>query len=334
VNEKNKFTYFIAIIGILWLLAFFKSIILTESPLEILIISFITALIVFFPVKLHNHFDYSFDIVCVVYLMIRFDWSLAILPTCICLLYLQYQKRRFDPFRLFLTFGMYTIAILVGQFLIIFWGTPSNILKMLIFIALIDMVSLLLIKGVQSSILGTPLFNKPSAVDIFHGSIPVIFTSILTLRFLETRTTLELFQEVIFAVVLLYLISLLSNKHMESLQFTEELRVGYEMCLQSNGQIFLHVDHNGLIQSFNSIAEQMLGYSKDTVIGTSIWKLPEFDSEHLRDSFKKTLQGFSGTTELLLTGLSGDAVSIRAELLPFTKNKKVSGVYVVGRVNN
>lgn len=334
MSEKNKYTCLLAFFGCFWVMAFMISIFLSDSALEIVAVSLLASIIGIFPIRLPNQFFYSFDIIPVIYISIQYGWMYAILPAFISLLVLQYRyspKRTFNTLRFFITLGMYVIALFAGQVFFLFLGDPDSFFKMLIFIALLDMISLLLKRGIQASILGTPLFVRPTSADLLYIFIFIVFSSIISFALYNTETGPELIREVIFAAILLFLLSVITNKYVDQMLLTEEMRVGYEMCLQAADQIFLLIDRKGIIQTVNNIAEHALGYSKTNIIGASIWQFTCENTELMQQAVNRTLEGAAESAVFRFTGRTGDIVTVQAVLLPFTQYKKVAGVYLVGR---
>lgn len=333
MRDKNRFTYSIAVIGIGWLGLFAVSLFRSDNPWEIWACSLIVTVIGLFQIKLQNRFYYSFDIVPAAYLAIKFGWMLAPIPSCISLILLQLRTnpgRTLHPFRFFISLGMYALSLSVGQIWIRYTGSAVSLAEVFIYLMIMDIVSLFIQRCLQSSVLGSPLFAKPSKHDVLHVTMSILVSSVLLVRLLETETWMELLRESALDAVLLYLLSLLSKQYIDQLNLTEELRIGYEMCFDITGQLIITLDRNGKILHMNPHAEQLFGFTPSTIAGIFLWEFPGL--AHTKDMFHHAVTGVPEQRECPYTDPNGTITLLQAAFIPYTRNKKVSGVYFVGRI--
>lgn len=334
MRDKNRFTYSIAVIGIGWLGLFAVSLFHIDNRWEIWVCSLLVTVIGLFQIKLQNRFYYSFDIVPAAYLAIKFGWMLAPIPSCISLILLQLRTnpgRTVHPFRFFISLGMYVLSLSAGQLWIRFTGSVVSLAEGFIYLMILDMVSLFIQRCLQSSVLGSPLFAKPSKHDVLHVAMSVLVSSILLARLLETETWMELLRESVLDAVLLYLLSLLSKQYIDQLNLTEELRIGYELCIEATDRILIRTDGEGRILALNAVAEKTFGCSQDTVVGMPIWEWTSSSgSGDIRETLRQAMNGLTMPITVCLSVSGKNALSVPVTLLPYTRNKAVIGVYFVG----
>jgi PAS domain S-box-containing protein len=332
MRDKNKYTIFLAGIGLIWTVVSVLKLSLHDNPLEMIAIILLISLLLASPIKLPNQFYYTFDTIPSAYLMLKYEWTYAIFPSIIGLLFLHYQTRVGPPnwFRLFVNLGMYCIAIGIGYLAIQQLGLHINIFVVLLLFSIIDLVSYALKKGIQISVLGAPVLIKPSFSDLFSWTTFVVVSSIFTSHLYQADTMLELVQEVIFTALLLYIFSRVSKKYVDQMQINEESRLSYEMCLDNTDQVFITMDKNGKIEAFNSITEHLLGYSKNDIIGSSIWDFVK-ETTITQEAFSRAAKGLPEHIIIKFKLQDGDLTRLKGALVPCTRNKKVAGVYFIGQ---
>ncbi|WP_438444265.1 hypothetical protein [Gorillibacterium sp. sgz5001074] len=86
MKERNAYTYFLAGIGGASILLAVGTIILSEQPWVLLLVTLGTSLVGLFPIQLPNRFWYAFFHVPSLFLLVEYDWKIAILPSVISML--------------------------------------------------------------------------------------------------------------------------------------------------------------------------------------------------------------------------------------------------------
>jgi PAS domain S-box-containing protein len=307
---------------------------LSNSAIEIFSISILVAMISIFPIRLPNRFFYTFDFVPMFYILLNYGWSAAIIPAIVSLLALDFnsgRRRTFKWFRFLVNLGCLNIAALTGYLLLNqLLGNNMIFLTMFLFFLTFDLISFCLNKGIQISVLGTAVLTKPSYNEIIHTLIFIVVSTIITYQIYQTETLNGLVQQCIFFASLLYIFAYISKKYIEQVHLNEESQLGYEMCFDSADQVLITIDINGIIENSNSRTAHILGYPKSVITGTPLWDIV-IESTATQEAFNRAVTGLPQQMDVDFKCEDKEIIRLKGVLVPYTRNKKVSGVYYVGR---
>lgn len=333
MKEKNLYTYFLAVFGVGSLLFSVFSLFFDERAWIIFGSAVLASLISLYPIRLPSHFFYTFDLVAIGFIALTYGWKFAILPAAISLLALNQFNRRHRWFRFVVNLGLYTIVVLVGYLLIHYLQFPADrIWTVLLLYAVFDVVSFVLNRTVQVSVLGLSVITKPDKSEVFHSFVFIIIGSIILYRLLRLSSAIDWIMELILTGLLLYFFAKIANQYFNQLQMHEDSNLSFEQCFNATNQILITVTPDGKVTSINSVAEQLLGYSLNQSTPQTLWSILSDPEESVRLSFQKALSGVPEKVTAALLEASGAARTVQATLVPFTREKKVAGMYLIAPI--
>lgn len=340
MKERNAYTLTLAAVGIAAVLIALTSVAVSGRAWELLLLSMVLSIVSFFPIKLPNRFWYSFDHIAAGYLLIEFDWKMAIIPSIIGMIALNLhsfsklkQNLIQQIFRFFVSLGMYSISLFAATMIMHFSKSSNILVEVSLIIFTLDISSLIINKSVHMSILGRSVLSKVTFKSSLYPSIFLILSILLSYQLVNTDTYPQLIHEVIFCGLIILVIFIIAKVAVSHEVLAEERRLDFEQSLTATGQLLLILDLQGRILSTNPVTEQLLKMSDESLKKLSVYKLSHDQRDKIQQYFSEAVSGVTQSTMLILVDSELNPVPIEASFVPFFRNKQVAGIYLLGRMS-
>lgn len=335
MKEKNAYTYSLCVLGIVSLLFSIFSLLQSEKIWVLLGVTVLISLISLFPIRLPNQFFYSFDLITTSYMLLKYDWKFAILPASICLITINLLTGRNILFRYCVNLGLYTVTIAAGLALLTIFPLPKeHIVTIAVLYAITDIISYLANKSIHISILGFSVMVRPSKSETLHILMFILIGSLVLYRLVQAKTAQDMIMEILLTGMLLYLIYFISNKYFQQIRFSEESTSVFERCFDATNQILVTLHTDGTLSAANSVSQQIMKAPFERTSDQTLWDLFPSCSETIRISFHNALSGATIKVHLPLMKQVGTSNTLQATLVPFTRDKKIVGIYLIGQLDS
>lgn len=333
MKEINGFTCLLAAAGGLSLLLAATGLAGGERPLELLLVCLGIALVTLFPIRLPDGFYYTFDHIAAAYLLLTYDWRVAVLPTIIGLLSISVRmKARFRPFRFFVSLGMCWIPVAIASHLPIGLLLHTPFFQVCLVVLLIDGSTLLLNRGIQASILGKSLLRQFSWKPSWYQAAFSMLSAVLVFRLTRSEGYVEMAQELLFSCLTVFLLSYIAKLALHHQSRFDETKESLEQGFTATGHLILRLDREGRILTANSIALQSLQPGSSPLELQFLRDLVQEHPEEVDALMRTTAEGGSSERSVLFRSTGLAPIRVEASFLPYVRDKKVAGILVVGKI--
>lgn len=339
MKEKNAYTIFLSIVGGIAVMIALGAVSISENSGELLLVSLSVALIGLFPIRLPNRFYYTFDHIPKFYLAMVYDWKIAIIPSLISMIAVNVhdfsnfkRNSRKHIFRLFVSLGLFMFPLFVVYLGLHLTTITNPLLKVMLVAIAADLFSLSMNKSVQISILGWSVIRKPTLKSTLYPVLFILLSTILLYRLVQAESRSDLAMEIFFSCINIFIIFVISKSAVDHQIRAMELKEGFELSLTSVGQLFLLIDMKGMIANANSIMEQALGTTSTALNKQPLWDIVLEPNADLQNLFQAAAEGIPQKVSLSLIHANGHPVPLTASFVPHFQSKKVTGIYLVGRL--
>ncbi|WP_438444266.1 hypothetical protein [Gorillibacterium sp. sgz5001074] len=341
MKERNAYTYFLAAIGCTSIIVTTSALFFIDRPWDYLLTALAISLLGLFPIRLPNRFWYTFDHISALYIVIVYDWKLAIIPSMICMLSLalkgyfsEHRDIKLILYRFLVTIGSFTFSIYVTG--VIYYSFSHFVQNTIILVTLltiiIDLISNLLNKSIQVSILGWSVLSYNSFIPSLFPTVFCILSSTFLYRLYLSDSFSETLLEVSICSLTIYILSIVAKIAVDQKSQSDELLESLKNSYTSTRQIFIHLDLHGKILSSNTIAEQTIGLSNSSMSNQSIWNYVVGNSHNIMQCFDQAIAGISGEINLTLQNSENQLIPVQVSFVPHFRNKQVAGIFLVGRL--
>jgi diguanylate cyclase (GGDEF)-like protein/PAS domain S-box-containing protein len=302
-----------------------------------LVFSVITAVTMFYdlvPVKLPNGIDYSISMIGSIYLLYEYGFSTACVPILFYVVTHYYIKNGFRVpwFRFFVTLGMYTSSIAAAWVIGRVIETNNIYIDVFIISLTCDGINLLLRNGIMKTVYGIPMFRKPSIKTLINVQVPGIVCALVVIQLVLADTFAKWIWSLGVISFFVVLLSYMTSAYHKQLLSVEENSLRLKSLYENNPDIVMTVDSKGTLIAANPMLEQTLGYSKDHIIGQSMFNLIEPEGRaDFAESFPQQLNSAAASKSIRVLHADKSIKDFTITCVPTVVNQQVVGAYMIGK---